>query len=335
MTERSKNNVIKQVYFNLTSPGAFAGVDKVFSEANRINSKITRNDVEKYLQTQDTYTIYKPKRTHFKRLATIPSGLHSDWQSDLAIFDNLYKNNDGFKYLLVAVDVLSRKIFVAPVRSKGTRDMITAFDLLFKKANIRPHKLYSDRGLEFQSKSMLEYFGKKGIQKFPVYSDDIHAGVVERANRTIKERLYRYFHQNKTHRWVDIIDRIVNAINNSPNRTTGIAPNEFTYENAEENRKRIYGDNPYEEEEGAKPKYKVGDIVRISINKGKFAKGYRANYTTEKFRVIEVHKTNPPYYKIEDLNHEEILGKFYQPEVSKVGGQIGEGWLKPQLWQKL
>lgn len=334
MTERSKNNLIKKLYFDLESPGTFAGVEKVFTEAHRINPKITRNDVRKYLQTQDTYTIYKPKRTRFKRLATIPTGLHTHWQCDLAIFDNLYKNNDGYKYLLVAVDVLSRRIFVAPVRSKSTKDMITAFDHLFKKANIRPHKLYSDRGLEFQSKSMLEYFGKIGIQKFPVYSDDIHAGIVERANRTIKERLYRYFHQYKTHRWVDVIDRIVNAINNSPNRTTGMAPNKFNFTNAEENLKRIYGDNPYQEGD-TKPKYNVGDIVRISINKGKFAKGYHANYTSEKFRVTEVHKTNPPYYKIEDLKHEEILGKFYEAELSKVSGQIGGGWLKPKLWEKL
>ena len=152
---------------------------------------------KKYLQSQDTYTIYKPKRTWFKRLATVSSGLHSDWQCDLAIFDNLYKNNDGYRYLLVAFDLLSRKIFVSPVRSKATRVMISAFDLLFKKANVKPHKLYSDRGLEFQSKSMLEYFGKIGIQKYPVYSENIHVCIVERANRTIKERLYRYFHCRK------------------------------------------------------------------------------------------------------------------------------------------
>ena len=333
MTERSKHNIIKKVYFDLGSSAAYAGAEKVYTEANRLNSKITRDDVQKFLQSQDTYTIYKPKKAHFKRLATVPSGLHSHWQCDLAIFDNLYKNNDGYKYLLVAIDVLSRKIYVSPVRSKSPRDMIPAFDKLFKKATIRPHKLYSDRGLEFESKPMLEYFATKGIQKFPVYSDDIHAAIVERSNRIIKNRLYRYFHQHKTHRWVDVIDRIVDAINNTPNRTTGLAPNEFTFANAQENLVRIYGENPYRT--GAKPKYKIGDIVRISRNKGKFAKGYHPNFTTEKFRIIEVHNTDPPYYKIEDLNHQEILGKIYEPEISKLVGQKGEGRLKPQLWQKL
>ena len=330
MTERSKSNLIKRVYYDLASSAAYSGAEKVYSEAHRRNPKITRDDVQDFLQSQDTYTIYRPKRKRFKRLATVPTGLHSHWQCDLAIFDNLYKNNDGYRYLLVAIDVLSRKMFVAPVRSKSTKDMMSAFDDLFKKANIRPHKLYSDRGLEFQSNSMLEYFKNIGIQKFPVFSDDIHAGVVERANRTIKERLYRYFHQNKTHRWVDVIDRIVDAINNTPNRTTGLAPNEFNFKNAAENRKRIFGDD----QPGSTPKYKVGDIVRISKNKSIFSKGYHPNYTTEKFRILEVNHTNPPHYKIEDLKHEEILGKMYEPEISKVK-QTGEGWLKPSLWEKL
>jgi hypothetical protein len=205
--------------------------------------------------------------------------------------------------------------------------MIPAFDLLFEKAGVIPHKIITDRGLEFQSKQMLEYFQKKGIQKNVVYSDDIHAGMVERANRTIKERLYRYFHQSKTHRWVDVIDKITEAINNTPNRTTGIAPNSVNYENAEKLRQRLLGNS-----ETKKPRYKIGDIVRISKNKGKFSKGYHPNYTTEEFRIRTVYRTNPPHYRIEDMEGEEIFGNFYEPELSKV--LKGSGMkLKPLLWE--
>ena len=89
-----------------------------------------------------------------------------------------------------------------------------------------------------------------------MYSDDIHASIVERANRTIKDRLYRYFHQTNTHRWVDIVDKIVNAINNTPNRTTGVEPNKVMFKNAEVLKRRMYGKNPYETTEAVKPKYK-------------------------------------------------------------------------------
>lgn len=334
MTQRSKHNLIRKVFFDLNSPGAYAGAEKVFLEAHRRNPKITRSEVKEYLQSEDTYTIYKPKRNRFPRLKTIPSGLHSDWQTDLAIFDSLRKNNDGHKYLLVAIDVLSRKIITAPVLTKSPMHMIPAFELLFKKAKVLPHKIYSDRGLEFQSRQMLDYFESKGIQKHVIFSDDIHAGAVERANRTIKGRLYRYFHQQKTHRWVDVIDRIVDSINASPNRTTGVEPNKFDYRNAESIRTRVYGEHPYTEAaQDSKPKYKKGDIVRISKSKGVFSKGYHPNFTKELFRIKTVRKTIPPHYKIEDMNNEEILGRIYEPEISKV--HEGFGGNKIRMWEKL
>ncbi|KAL3100082.1 hypothetical protein niasHT_022910 [Heterodera trifolii] len=139
----------------------------------------------------------------FPRLKTIPSGFHTDWQCDLCIFDQLKKHNDGYKYLLVCIDVLSRMIFSAPAKSKKSEDMIEAFDRVFEKSKIIPMKIYSDSGLEFQAGKMKKYFEEKCIIKNVMYSPDLHAGVVERANRTIKERLYRYFTKMDTLRWVD------------------------------------------------------------------------------------------------------------------------------------
>ena len=346
MTERTKKNLIKRIYFDLSSPAAYAGAEKVYQEAKKRIPTIRKEEVEDFLQSFPTYSIYRPTRKRFKRLATIASGKNSDWQADLAIFDTLRKNNDNYKYLLVAIDVLSRKMVTAPVRSKSPKDMIPAFDILFQKAKVKPHKIYSDRGLEFQSREMLEYFKKHGIQKNVMYSENIYAGLVERANRTIKERLYRYFHENKTHRWVDAIDAIVDAINNSVNRTTGIEPNKVTYQNAEAIREKLFGEHSNKGKSHAKPKYRVGDIIRISKTKGIFGKGYHPNYTLEKFRIKEAYQTNPPHYKIEDLNTppEEILGVIYEPEISLVSktAQQGDGnhtknhlAIKPLLWEKL
>jgi hypothetical protein len=59
------------------------------------NSKIKITDVRNYLHSQDTYTIYRPARKRFKRLQTVPAGLHNCWQCDLAIFDSISKSNEG------------------------------------------------------------------------------------------------------------------------------------------------------------------------------------------------------------------------------------------------
>jgi hypothetical protein len=258
--------------------------------------------------------MHRLRRRRFERLKTRPSGLHTDWQADLAIFDQLTAKNDGYKYLLVCIDVLSRKLFVSPVRSKASTDMIDAFDRVWSANDgIRPHKLYTDRGLEFQARKMLEYFEQKQIDKRVVYSPDVHASMAERANRTIKERLYRFFSEQNTTRWVDAIQKVVDGINASVNRVTGVAPNSVTFKNAPQLFKKLYKDD--QQVDGRKA-LSVGQIVRISKERGQFDKAYLPTFTDELFKIRAITGGSPvTAYKLEDLGGEEILGVFYREEL--------------------
>ena len=65
------------------------------------------------------------------------------------------------------------------------------------------------------------------------------------------------------------------------------------------------------------PKFKVGDHVRISKYKNIFAKGYTPNWSEEVFVVSEIKNTVPCTYVINDLNGEEIIGKFHEKELQK------------------
>ncbi|KAK4884926.1 hypothetical protein RN001_001197 [Aquatica leii] len=64
-------------------------------------------------------------------------------------------------------------------------------------------------------------------------------------------------------------------------------------------------------------KFKVDDVVRISKNKGVFAKGYTPNWSTELFKIKKVQITNPVTYLIEDFRGNPILGGFYEFELQK------------------
>ena len=70
------------------------------------------------------------------------------------------------------------------------------------------------------------------------------------------------------------------------------------------------------------PKFSVGDKVRISKKKKTFEKGYTTRWTEEIFTIVEVKHTQPPTYKIVDLNGEEIKGSFYEPEHQKTSQEI-------------
>ena len=77
----------------------------------------------------------------------------------------------------------------------------------------------------------------------------------------------------------------------------------------------LYGDM---NQVSSKPKFKIGDKVRISkYKRNVFDKGYTPNWTEEMFTIDKIQHTNPITYKLNDLNNEEIKGTFYEPELLK------------------
>jgi hypothetical protein len=68
-----------------------------------------------------------------------------------------------------------------------------------------------------------------------------------------------------------------------------------------------------------KPRFRLGQHVRISKEKIKFAKGGEQNYSTEVFRVIKVIRRTPRLvYELEDLNHKVIDGQFFNEGLTPV-----------------
>ena len=65
-----------------------------------------------------------------------------------------------------------------------------------------------------------------------VRNPDIKAAVVERFNRTLKGRLWRYFTHKNTYRYIDILQKIVDAYNNSWHSGTKMAPAKVNLYNA-------------------------------------------------------------------------------------------------------
>jgi len=72
-----------------------------------------------------------------------------------------------------------------------------------------------------------------------------------------------------------------------------------------------------------KPKFKIGDKVRISkYKRNVFGKGYTPNWSEEVFTVDEIQSTVPVTYRLKDLNNEEIKGSFYEPELLKATQEV-------------
>jgi hypothetical protein len=66
-------------------------------------------------------------------------------------------------------------------------------------------------------------------------------------------------------------------------------------------------------------KFRVGDLVRITKEKVKFAKGNEQTFSTEIFQVVKViHRMPQPVYELTDLHGRPIEGQFYNYELVKV-----------------
>ena len=66
-----------------------------------------------------------------------------------------------------------------------------------------------------------------------------------------------------------------------------------------------------------KPKFRIGDQVRIAKLKRHFEKGYTPNWTEEVFVIDQILPTQPATYKIRDLADEPIVGSFYEQQLQK------------------
>uniref|UniRef100_A0A914HF70 Chromo domain-containing protein n=1 Tax=Globodera rostochiensis TaxID=31243 RepID=A0A914HF70_GLORO len=319
--EKAKQNVFLKKHLLPEQPPQFAAsftsVEPLLREAKARNKQITRRDVQNFLATQNAYTLHRQAKRRYPRLPTLAPGLHTEWQADLAMFDRLSRQNRGYKYLLVCIDTLSRQIFVEPVKSKSSKDMIFAFGQIFARSKYVPWKLLTDQGKEFTAKAVQIYFRSKDVEHFCMFtSPQFHAGMAERANRSIKERLYRYFTERNTQKWIGVVQQLVKAINHSYNSSIGMRPVDVNFKNAEALRQKLYDNAAKIPRRG--PKFKVGDRVRIEKYKHVFQKGYLPRFTVEVFTVAEVHsERSPVVYRLRDDKNEIIKGWFYANDLCK------------------
>ena len=92
--------------------------------------KLTRKQILEWLMVQDAFTLHKPVRRNFKRNCVLVSGIDEQWQLDLADMQSLKEYNDGYRYLLVCIDVFSKYAWVLPLKTKTGLVLVEAFKMI-------------------------------------------------------------------------------------------------------------------------------------------------------------------------------------------------------------
>jgi len=298
---------LNDVYADPRAPGSFGGVHSLKRYVGR-----SEREVKKFLSGRDAYTLHKPRRIRFPRRRTYSKGIADLYQIDLADVSNLSSFNDGMRYLLTCIDVFTKRAWAVPVRTKSGSDVAKAFEKIVDERKCT--MVQSDKGTEFLNATFQSMLSRHGIHFYTSENEDLKASIVERFNRTLKTKMYRYFTHANTRRYVDVLGDLLHSYNHTYHRSIGMAPAEVGQHNEQEVRARLYPTKP----KSYKWKHDVGDKVRITMQRQPFRKGYLGEWSEEIFEIASRLPTVPVTYELRDLAGELIKGKFYEFEVQKV-----------------
>lgn len=310
------NRKLSSIYYNPSDPASFAGSSNLIKS---VQGKYTAQAVRKWLTAQDAYTMHKPRRKKFPRNKYRVSNIDDLHQADLNDMRSLSRYNDGYKYILTIIDVFSRYAWAVPLIDKKPSTIISAFNKVFNESKRKPLHLQTDKGSEFVANSVRKFLRDNDIKYYVSQNPDVKACLVERLNRTLKTRMYRYFTHRNTYRYVEMLPKLLTAYNSTIHSATKFAPKNVNETNILHVWRNQYGKQLQQEErERHIPKFRVGDTVRISREKNMFQKGYENNFSEEIFKIKKVLNRKPIVYRLYDLNNEDIEGVFYEQELQKV-----------------
>ena len=90
---------MEDVYYNLSDPGSFGGIQRLEERYKK------KKDVIKLLTFQDMYTVHIPVRKLLLIGRVLVHGIDDQWQIDLVDMSSLSRVNNDYKFLLMCIDV--------------------------------------------------------------------------------------------------------------------------------------------------------------------------------------------------------------------------------------
>ena len=171
-----------------------------------------------------------------------------------------------------------------PLKDKTGKSVASALKTIFEER--KPEKMWVDKGKEFYNKDvkdLIELYSTENEEK---------SSVVERWIRTMKEKMWKYFTDNSTNVYINVLSDLVKEYNNTRHSSIKMTP---VKARKKENElmvwRNLYPDRL--EIRDINPKFSVGDKVRISKKKKTFEKGYTTRWTEEILRLLKYNVTNP------------------------------------------
>lgn len=162
--------------------------------------------------------IHKYARKNFKRRKYVMYGIADTLQADLIEMQPYEEENQGYRYILIVIDVFSKVAFAEPLKNKTGATVTKAMNSIIRKVqrhNPYHHikNLHTDDGKEFFNKTMKSLLKKFKINHYSTFSN-LKASIV-RTIRTIKRHLYIQFSLKGNYEWLESLPQIIDRYNDT------------------------------------------------------------------------------------------------------------------------
>lgn len=318
-TFASKSKAVKDFeknYTNLNHPIAFSGINAVQKWYGGI---FTSKEIEDLLAKVDSYTLH---REH-KRGVRNPVFIYKPrWRMEIDLLDvsQMKNNNDNVTFLVMLIDCWTRFLWVEAIKRKTADEVLAAVHGIFTKIGEYPRTLGGDRGQEFVNKKMQAYCTENNVIYAPNYNY-MHAVFVERVNRTFQKILHTWMSDQQTEKYLPHLKSLTALYNKREHSSIKMSPqdaeNPINHLQLRKTQEQYYMSVLTKKR---KPKFKVGQTVRIGKTKGHFSRSYNAQSHVEFFKIKTVNTKLPiPTYTLSNWRGDEtIKGNFYAFELTKV-----------------
>lgn len=304
-----KETVLRQIYYDKDT--GFGSISETYKDANKVLNSITYQDTKDWLEKQKSRQT-KPYRGFNSYVS--PKALH-ELQVDLGDWTESAADNNGLRYMFLAVDTFSKFIHCVPVKDKKPAESIRAFKEILTKIGI-PQQIMSDREGAWESTEFVKLLNQHKIKHITSTSPPPFS---ERAVQEIKNMIHTRLEglDLSKEKWVELLPAVLKKYNSRVHGSTGMSPNEAR---KDENSIQVYLNiRQHAQYKRKYPKLSVGDSVRTYIKPHTFKKGYQSSWNKEVNKII--HVSNDGKQFLVNDNKRKVYNRW---ELLKIEGAEGK-----------
>ena len=124
----------------------------------------------------------------FKNRKVYSSFRDNIWGVDLADMQSLSKYNNGNKYLLCAIDLFRKYVWLVPLKDKQGTSIVNALKKIISEGR-KPNKIWVDQGSEFYN-SLKDFLKINNTEMYSTYNEG-KSVVAERFIRVLKNKIFK------------------------------------------------------------------------------------------------------------------------------------------------